>query len=236
MLASIIKDRKIIVLLMSALLMLMPIVMLSPAGAEVLKGGVEEENLRLQHDSRRGQPQQPADDLRISRTPAALKGSAVDASAFAQPGTPRMAPESAPLAGTVDSNAFAKLPKGFDIGTERTSREMTLAWERWHKQLSEAIYTRWQSIARDPGKATLKITVTRDRHISAQIIDTHSDGSFIGTILTAVESLDGNPGLTFPAKSERQVVSFEADYIAGSDVTPGYNWVKNDYEHIHQEY
>jgi hypothetical protein len=31
-------------------------------------------------------------------------------------------------------------------------------------------------------------------------------------------------------------VSYEADYIAGHDVTPGYSWVHNDYEVVHQNY
>lgn len=35
---------------------------------------------------------------------------------------------------------------------------------------------------------------------------------------------------------QRQVVSFEADYIADTDVQPGYSWVKGDYEKVHQGY
>jgi hypothetical protein len=48
--------------------------------------------------------------------------------------------------------------------------------------------------------------------------------------------LNGNPGLTFPSQSERQSVSFEADYVAATDIKPGYSWVKNDYEHIQHGY
>jgi hypothetical protein len=199
------------------------------ASAEVLKGGVKEENLRLAPS---GRPQSGGADLRIHRVPRALEGSAVDANSFAQP----LAANSDPLSGVVDDNAFAQPPKGFDIGAERNSKEMMLAWERWHKQLSEAIYTRWQRIARDAGKATLRITITRDRRITAQVLNCHGGPEFQDTILEAVASLEGNPGLTFPAKSQRQHVSFEADYIAASHVKPGFSWVKNDYERVRQDY
>ncbi len=55
-------------------------------------------------------------------------------------------------------------------------------------------------------------------------------------LMLAVNSLNGNPGLTFPSQSERQSVSFEADYMAATDIQPGYSWVKNDYEHIQKNY
>jgi hypothetical protein len=54
--------------------------------------------------------------------------------------------------------------------------------------------------------------------------------------MSAISSLNGNPGLTFPAKSQRNSVSFEADYVAGANVQPGYSWVKNDYEKVRENY
>ncbi len=215
--------------------LMMVAVTTTAARADFLKGGVSEENLRLNHGGS-GRPLNGRADgsgLRISRAPAALQGSAVDSGAFA--GTP-MTAKASPLNGVVDDNDFAKPPKNFDIGAERNSREMVLAWERWHKQLSQAIYERWQRIARDPGKATIRVTVTRDHHITAQVINFKGAPQFESTILDAIASLDGNPGLTFPSESQRQEVHFDADYIAAADVQPGFSWVKNDYEKIHQDY
>lgn len=195
----------------------------------VLKGGVEEENLRLNPDGLRGGAQRTpqSDGLRLNRAP--MQGSAVDSTAFA-------GPSAAPLNGTVDSNDFAKPPKNFDIGADRGSREMVLAWERWHKQLSGAIYGRWQRIAQQRGRATIKVTVTRDHHIMAQVLRCDGGSEFENEVLLAINSLEGNPGLTFPSNSERQQVSFEADYIADTNVTPGFSWVKNDYEHVQHGY
>ncbi|MGH9548645.1 MAG: hypothetical protein ACRD3W_04685, partial [Terriglobales bacterium] len=55
-------------------------------------------------------------------------------------------------------------------------------------------------------------------------------------LLATIMGLNGNPGLNFPAKSQRQQVTFEADYVASTDIQPGYSWVKNDYEHIRKDY
>lgn len=198
----------------------------------LLQGGVEEENLRLNHPGQALQGHAAGDGMRITRT-APLAGSAVDATAFAGAEHPVGSPLNA---GVVDTGAFAPPPKNFDIGAERGSREMVLAWERWHHQLSAAIYGRWQQVAESRGHATIRVTVTRDRHISAEVLDLHGSHRFESQILEAINSLEGNPGLTFPAKSQREQVSFEADYIADTNVNPGFSWVKNDYEKVQQGY
>jgi hypothetical protein len=219
--------------LLSALLIASSVGTRSAGAQQVLKGGVEEENLRLAPAAKPGASLKGAADnsLRISRTP--LAGSAVDSSAFAAPLTPRNSPLSS---GVVDTNAFAQPPKNFDIGTERGSKELVLAWEKWHHQLSQAIYERWQRVAQEQGKATIKVTVTRDRHIVAQVLSCHSSDEFQGEILAAISSLNLNPGLTFPSESQRQQVSFEADYIAGTNIRPGYSWKKDDYEKVKEDY
>lgn len=219
--------------LMSLLLILNAVALL-PASADVLKGRVEQEDLRL-HPAGNNAPM--AAPSRLSRPSAgiasnALQGSAVDSNAFA-PLMPGKVKQDA-LQGV--ANDFAAPPKNFDIGAERGSKEMVLAWERWHKQLSEAIYTRWQRRVRTPGKATIRVDVTRDRQIHAVILGTDGDSEFISSVMDAIEGLNGNPGLNFPAKSQRDHVSFEADYVAATNVNPGFSWVKNDYEKIHNDY
>ena len=132
---------------------------------------------------------------------------------------------------------FGTIPNSkFDLGADRGSREMTLAWEAWHHQLSQAIYRRWSDMASVPGEATLRITVTRDRHIMPMIVRSSHNREFDNGLLAAIRSLDGNPGLTFPTKSQRQEVSLESDYVAATNIEPGYSWVKNDYEHVRQDY
>ncbi len=148
--------------------------------------------------------------------------------------------------GLIDRTAFASLPAGplsaaaqsqnnsFDIGAERSSKQMTLAWEAWHKQLSSEIYARWQEVALIRGRATMRVTVTRDHHVIAQLTSPSGNRRFDSTLLDVVNSLDNNAGLSFPAGSQRPQVSFEADYIADTNVKGGYSWTKNDYETVQQ--
>lgn len=139
--------------------------------------------------------------------------------------------------GLVQPAQFGTIPNSkFDLGTERGSKELTLAWEAWHKQLSAAVYKTWSDIASVPGKATLSITVTKDHQITPRMVRSSGNFEFDQGLILAVNALNGNPGLTFPSQSERQSVSFEADYVAATDINPGYSWVKNDYERIQKNY
>jgi len=213
-----------------------------PSSAKLLQGNVSETGTaRLQRpvDSQPGnQPDgPPVAPSRLSRAPAStsapLQG-LVDTASF---GTPLQGQAHANdmRMGIVKPDEF-KLPKGFDLGTESNNREMVLAWEQWHKQFSRAIYERWSEVADEPGRATVKVTVTKDRQITVSVLDSTGSRRFTGQLRSVIESLNGNPGLTFPSKSQRQVVSFEADYIAAHDITPGYSWVKNDYEKVRESY
>jgi len=136
---------------------------------------------------------------------------------------------SSPLVSGADKN-------NFEIGADRGSKELTVAWDAWHQQLSKEIYARWQELAFDRGRATMRVTVTKDHRIFAQIISSSHNPRFDGTLIEVIKSIDGNPGLSFPGGSARQSVSFIADYIADSNVQGGYSWEKNDTEKVKQFY
>jgi len=213
--------------------------------AETLQGHVtvEDELLRIRRPTTAppsGPTAAPEPATRIARPAGGfnpLGGRAmVDTASFAPPLSGRAQNDDFKL-GVVKADEFkAPPPKNFDLGAERGSKELLLAWERWHKQLSAAIYHRWSERARTPGEATVRVTVTRDRTIRAEIMRASGGAEFQDGLIEAVEGLNGNPGLTFPSQSQRKVVNFEGDYIASPDVNPGYSWVKNDYERIHEEW
>lgn len=192
-----------------------------PGSAKPLQAGIEEEDFRITPDQNRtdaGESAPASDPLRIARTPSDEEDSDSKAGVA--------------LKGLADSDDFT--PNNFEIGADRNSREMVLAWERWHHQLTQAMYTRWRAINRFPGRATMRITVTRDRHISAETLRNRGGRRYEAAILEAINSLDNNPGLTFPAKSERQVVTFDCNLTAGH-VPAGYTWDKRDFEKIRQD-
>ncbi|MBX9770980.1 MAG: hypothetical protein K2X29_06395 [Candidatus Obscuribacterales bacterium] len=198
--------------------------LLCTAQAAPLKGGVQ-----MDHH--------PGASMRISRpvqTPRfTYNQGSMDS---AQPPLAGRAQDSGnPLRGVLNDSDFMKgKPVTANLDEEVQSREMILAWERWHKQLSGAIYDRWSDVARYPGVATVKITVSKNHNITANILNSTGTPAFNSGLMASIESLNGNPGLSFPSGSRRQVVTYQADYVAGRNVNPGYTWVKNDYERVRE--
>lgn len=171
-----------------------------------------------------------APPARLSRLSAGANSAGlIDASQFAA--LPANAQATAPLSGAAQA-----ANNRFDIGSERNSRVLTLAWDAWHKQLSAEIYARWSRVASVRGRATMRVTVTRDHHVIAQMLRPSGNWHFDNDLLDVINGLDNNPGLSFPSGSQRQSVSFEADYIADSNVQGGYSWTHNDYETVNQGY
>lgn len=215
---------------------------LLPAHAEVLQGSVTKTGIMMRL-ARPGSADMPGVDgpplapaIRLTRPTANLQSSPgiVDTAAF-KPALSGQAREDELRLGVVKPDEF-QLPRGFDLGAERGSRELTLAWEKWHKQFSQAIYDRWSSAADEPGRATVRVTVNKDRQVTVAFMNSNGSRRFDRKLESVIAGLSGNPGLTFPSKSQRSVVSFEADYIAAHNVTPGYSWVKDDYEKVRQHY
>jgi len=209
------------------------------ARADVLQGEVQQndEMMRIARPNA-GTGQASNDSLRIERgipvAPPRLKSGLTDQTAFSNPllgGAEKAIP------GSGTPGQFGSIPNNkFDLGAERGSKELVLAWEKWHKQLSAAIYTKWSEIVAVPGMATLRLTVSRDRHIQIQMVHSSGNHLFDQSLIDAISSLDGNPGLTFPGQSMRQFVVLESDYIAGHHVDPGFSWVKDDYEKVNENY
>jgi hypothetical protein len=153
------------------------------------------------------------------------------------------------LNGLVDASKFARPEEnfrkgvaqsdnipGFDLGVDKGSRELKLAWEQWHKQFSKAIYDNWSKVADEPGRATLRVQINRDRQVTIRVVSSTGSRRFDRVLIDTISALQGNPGLTFPSKSQRNVVAFEADYVVASNVDPGYSWVKDDYETVKSHY
>ena len=208
----------------------LPVAAQTPASAPSvpLEGRIEEEDFRIR------KPMSPEINL-VGRPEQPLNAaSPVDSNAFTAPLSGKA--DTSGLKGAVQSTDFANLPKGFDIGADKGSKELVLAWEKWHKQLAAAIYQVWNGRAKSPGRAVLKITVYRNRIMVPEVLSCTGNSDFRRSIMSVFSDLNGNPGLTFPAKSEREQVSFEAEYIAGTNVDPGYSWLKGDFEKVHKEY
>lgn len=141
--------------------------------------------------------------------------------------------------GEVHSISAEMNPSGiFDLGADANSKELVLAWERWHKQFCGTIYNRTcRRTANFPGmsgSATCRITVMRNQDVDVQLLNTNGSPQIAQCYVDAVRSLIGNPGLTFPEKSCREYVTFEYSFIRSPFVRPGYDWKHNDYETVQE--
>jgi hypothetical protein len=207
------------------------------ADSEILKGSVQEEDAitRLARPSNNNGKAQSG-SLRIDRPTSAPLTGLVDTDKFSNPLSGNLKSDSADL-GLVQPDKFQNLSANkFDVGADRGSRELMIGWERWYKQLSGAIYGRWSQVADIPGHAIVRITVTNERELTAILVKSSGSSAFDSGLVNAILTLNGNPGLTFPVGSQRKSVSLESDYIAGTNIEPGYNWIRNDYEKVQESY
>jgi hypothetical protein len=206
------------------------------AQSEVLQGSVQE-NDSATRLARPSNLTNQSGTMRIGRpTNTGPMTGLVDTDQSSTPSNGNLRSDDASL-GLVQPNKFQDLSaNNFDLGADRGSRELVIAWERWYKQLSAAIYERWSLVADVAGHAIIRITVTNNRSLNAILVKSSGNSEFDNGLIKAILSLDGNPGLTFPTNSERKSVSLESDYIAGTDIQPGYNWIRNDVEKVQESY
>jgi hypothetical protein len=118
----------------------------------------------------------------------------------------------------------------YDLEAESNSKELMIAWELWHKQLSMALYRRVKVM--ESGGCVYKVTVTRDHHLSIIILKSVGSPLLREDLVNAAKSLDGNPGLSFPVGSKRQVTSDSLVLICGRNIRPGVDWNHGDVERI----
>lgn len=135
-------------------------------------------------------------------------------------------------------------------GADRAdSKEMLIAWERWHHRVCGAMFERWDHNATLRGRVETKITVTRDLHIKVEILHSglapeeldrlppdnlsyraQQERLLVSQVTSSIYALEGQSVLTFPDGSRRQKVVLEKNFNAGDD--EGYEWKHDDYEHV----
>jgi hypothetical protein len=82
------------------------------------------------------------------------------------------------------------------------------------------------------GGCAYKLTITRDHHLTIKILQSLGSPLLKQEVVAAAESLDGNPGLSFPEGSRREVAYDSLAVICGRNVHPGFDWEHGDFERI----
>lgn len=143
-----------------------------------------------------------------------------------------------------DEGLPGKSKPGSEMGVDGENKELVIAWERWHKAVAAAIYSRWRTYGTIPGEEKVKMTFTRKGEIGAEFPDRNAFSeiydedeqdrkAFEENVSRTLRSLNHDPVLAFPEKSQRQKVVLQSLFYSHWGHGPsGYSWKRGDYEHV----
>ncbi len=126
-----------------------------------------------------------------------------------------------------------------EIADPDNTPDMQLAWDQWHKQVAEAIYQKFNSLAQlafqysHPLACYVTYTVTRDgRIINVQLQQKSANVAFNAMVMMVVNSMSGQSDvLTFPTGSRRTTVN-KAGMFTQNYGVQGFKYTTGDKEMI----
>ncbi len=106
-------------------------------------------------------------------------------------------------------------------------------WNDWYHRVAGAIYARWQSVDVGPGVATVRVTVSQDRNLSAQVEDfqpadsverdVDSETNFKRCALNAVQLVKQYEIPKFPENADLPRVTFDLEMKRNVESRPGFD-------------
>ncbi len=135
-----------------------------------------------------------------------------------------------------------RLPGGA-TEVDENSRELTVAWEEWHKKVVGALYQRWKTGSDIEGEARVTVTVKRDGQMEFIVYDFEqpqvssydpaAEEAFKQAVHNAIAGVEGSSILEFPTMSQRQEVKLSTTFSMNMSGASGYTYKHDDYEHVH---
>jgi hypothetical protein len=109
-------------------------------------------------------------------------------------------------------------------------------WELWYSRVSAAIYGKWKYADVGPGTAKVRVTISADKQVSAQIVDFTAAGdvqrdastetTFRETALRAVRLLTPDEIPAFPAGADMAKVTVDVDLQRDATTNAGFDVAK----------
>ncbi len=106
-------------------------------------------------------------------------------------------------------------------------------WNDWYHRVAGAIYARWQSVDVGPGVAIVRVTVSQDRNLSAQVEDfkpadsvgrdVDSETNFKQCALNAVQLVKQYEIPKFPENADLPRVTFDLEMKRNVESKPGFD-------------
>lgn len=111
-------------------------------------------------------------------------------------------------------------------------------WNDWYHRVAGAIYARWQSVDVGPGVATVRVTVSQDRNLSAQVEDFQpadsvarnidAETNFKQCALNAVQLVKQYEIPKFPENADLPRVTFDLEMKRNVESSPGFDVAGSD--------
>lgn len=108
-----------------------------------------------------------------------------------------------------------------------------LTWDEWYKRVARAIYGRWQDAEVGPGRATVSVTVTKDRMLAGKVVDftpasdvernAAEETAFRQAAIKAVNMVSEFEIPEFPSSADVPSVTFEVDMKREVDGPAGFD-------------
>jgi len=125
--------------------------------------------------------------------------------------------------------------------TAEEAYEATLGWDKWHHDVAQVIFQRYNSAAElafqssPPLRGVVAYTVTRDgRILNVHVTERSPNVIFNTMLLGCVNSVAGDPVLQFPQGTHRQTVD-KVSVFTWRYGHEGFKYIQGDNEHYKQQ-
>lgn len=127
---------------------------------------------------------------------------------------------------------------------ESQEKELTIAWENWHKKLCGSIYHFWLVYGNIPGEGKVTLQISRNGDIEFDLQNfyvspveqfSHDQRElFQHSVGRTVQMLEHTDALAFPEHSQRDKVTLTTKFSFSEteDGAQGYTWKRGDYEKV----
>lgn len=125
---------------------------------------------------------------------------------------------------------------------DENSKELTVAWDEWHKRVISALYQRWKETHGIAGQAKVSVVVSREGDLDISMEDfeqpedasyeSGTEESFKHAVRSTVNTLLHSSILEFPALSQRKNVKLVTTFAMNMLGPSGYSYKHGDVEKV----
>lgn len=130
-----------------------------------------------------------------------------------------------------------------NVDSDEHSKELTVAWDEWHRRVISAFYQRWKDGIDTTGQSRVTIIVTCNGKVEFTLSDFEqpdfanydpgAEAAFKHAIDDCIMHFEKTPVLEFPPMSQRKEVKLVTTFSMNMFGPSGYSYKHGDFEHVH---